>query len=158
MMHKYLSIDVKKCTNCRICAMWCSFTKTGAVGPAYARIRPYCIDSEGITVPNVCNHCEEAFCMDICPTRALRRNSETGAVLIDYDLCIGCRSCIAACPFGAVFMDPEGKIIKCDLCDGLPEPQCQAHCPKGAITWKKPELVAVEKRKAYTHKMAKSVT
>ncbi|MGA2106196.1 MAG: 4Fe-4S dicluster domain-containing protein [Syntrophorhabdales bacterium] len=156
-MRKYLSIDVKKCSNCRVCQVWCSFTKIGAVGPAYARIRPYSLDSEGITVPNVCNHCEEAFCMAICPTKALYRRDESGAVIINYDACIGCRSCIVACPFGAVFLDPDGKVIKCDLCNGLPEPVCQARCPRGAITWTKPELVAAEKRKNHTLKLAGSV-
>ena len=145
VMHTHLSIDVKKCTNCKICQVWCSFTKVGAVGPAYARIRPYSLESEGITVPHVCHHCDKALCMDACPSKALHRSRETGAVLIDDDVCTGCRSCIAACPFGAVFLDPDGKVIKCDLCKGLPAPVCQARCPKGVISWTKSAFTEVKK-------------
>ena len=151
-MHKYLAVDIDKCVGCRICEVWCSFTKLGECGPAYSRITLYPIESEGVSVPIVCNHCEEAPCMAVCPVRALNRDSETGAVLLDDTLCIGCRACIVACPFGAIFLTPDGKLIKCDLCDG--EPVCVARCPVNAITYVRPELVSISKQKSYSYKVA----
>ena len=157
-MHKYLSIDARTCSNCRLCETWCSFTKTGECGPAFARVRIYPIDTDGVSVPIVCSHCEEAFCMAVCPTKALKRDSESGAVLLDDDICIGCRSCTLACPFGAVFQQPDGKIVKCDLCKGLPEPVCAAHCPRAAIIWERPELLTLSKQRRQGRKLSQSLT
>ena len=157
-MHKYLAIDVKKCTGCRLCEMWCSFKNSGFPGPAYSRVRVYAMDEKGVSVPLMCNHCEEAFCMKVCPTKSLKRDEATGAVTKDYNLCIGCRACILACPFGAVFLDPDGKVIKCDLCNGKAGgPTCAARCPRGAITYQKPELLALAKQKEHFHKLVDTV-
>jgi len=53
---------------------------------------------------------------------------------VNANLCIGCMSCIFACPFGATFMDQStGKVLKCDLCDG--DPTCVKVCPTGALTY-----------------------
>jgi len=152
-MEKYLSVEISKCTNCGRCALWCSFTKVGECGPAYARIKLYTIVKEGITIPIFCNHCDTPYCMVVCPAKALHRDPETGAVLHNDERCIGCRTCILACPFGAISLQPDGKVIKCDLCKGLPEPACVAHCPQNALIWEKPELLSRSKQRAYSQKL-----
>jgi Fe-S-cluster-containing dehydrogenase component len=71
--------------------------------------------------------------MYACPTGAIFRDSSTDAVLVDPGKCVGCRSCIAACPWGLVWMNPEGRIEKCDLCGG--KPKCAQWCPTEAIRY-----------------------
>jgi Fe-S-cluster-containing dehydrogenase component len=112
---------------------------------------------EGLSVPIVCNHCNEAYCIAVCDPRALKRDPKTGAVLLDYDLCTGCRVCIKACPFGAISLDPDNKVIKCDLCIGEAEPVCVARCPTEAIIYERPELISITKHKSYAHGLTKSL-
>ena len=157
-MHKYLSIDIRKCTNCRTCEIWCAFNKTGEANPAYSRIQIWDRLKEGVAVPIVCNHCDEAFCQAVCPTKAIKRDTVTGAVILDMNLCIGCRACVLACPFGAMLIDPDGKVMKCDLCQGLPEPVCYSRCPKGAIIWEQPERLTRSKQKKHTAKLIESLS
>ena len=84
-----------------------------------------------------CNHCTDAPCVSICPTGALFRR-EDGIVDFDTSLCIGCKSCMQACPYDALYIDPnDGTAQKCNYCVhrvevGL-EPACVVVCPEGAI-------------------------
>lgn len=84
-----------------------------------------------------CNHCEEAPCVSICPTAALRKRPD-GIVDFDTDRCIGCKSCLQACPYDAIYIDPqEHTAQKCNYCAhrievGL-EPACVVVCPEQAI-------------------------
>jgi Fe-S-cluster-containing dehydrogenase component len=78
--------------------------------------------------------CEDAACEAACPRHATFRNYTTGAMEVDAHRCIGCLSCVFACPFGATFVDQEdGRVLKCDLCDG--DPTCVKVCPTAAITY-----------------------
>ena len=84
-----------------------------------------------------CNHCEDAPCMSICPTNALFR-ADNGVVDFDDDNCIGCKSCMNACPYDALYIHPETMTAhKCNFCnhrvtEGL-EPACVVVCPTQAI-------------------------
>jgi Fe-S-cluster-containing dehydrogenase component/formate-dependent nitrite reductase membrane component NrfD len=84
-----------------------------------------------------CNHCTDAPCVAICPTRALRKRQD-GIVDFDTDLCIGCKSCMQACPYDSLYIDPDEKTAqKCNYCVhrvsvGL-EPACVVVCPEHAI-------------------------
>jgi len=84
-----------------------------------------------------CNHCDDAPCMTICPTSALHR-SANGVVDFQDDDCIGCKACMNACPYDAIYLNPATKTAhKCNFCnhrldDGL-EPSCVIVCPTQAI-------------------------
>ena len=86
---------------------------------------------------NVCKHCTESACLDVCPTGALMR-TEFGTVVVQPDVCNGCGYCIPACPFGVIDRrEGDGRAWKCTLCydrigDGL-EPACAKACPTESI-------------------------
>ena len=86
---------------------------------------------------DVCKHCTEAACLDVCPTGALMR-TEFGTVVVQEDVCNGCGYCIPACPFGVIDQRrDDGRAWKCTLCYdrlgvGL-EPACAKACPTESI-------------------------
>jgi Fe-S-cluster-containing dehydrogenase component len=88
-------------------------------------------------VPIFCHHCANAPCQKACPAEAISRNAQ-GLVLINNDLCIGCKECVDACPFGAMqFEEDKGLAVKCDLCverlAGNKRPACSLVCPTRTI-------------------------
>jgi len=103
-----------------------------------------------VVVPLQCRHCEDAPCVAVCPTGALHREDEEGPVLIDSELCVGCKMCVVVCPFGVITMSRDKAIIKCDLCiDRLEqgqEPACVAACPTGALRLEEAAEVAHDAR------------
>ena len=90
-----------------------------------------------LLMSDVCKHCVQAGCLEVCPTGAIIR-TEFDTVVIQSDVCNGCRDCIAACPFGVIDMNPvSGTAQKCTLCydrlqSGL-EPACSKACPTDSI-------------------------
>jgi Fe-S-cluster-containing hydrogenase component 2 len=79
-----------------------------------------------------CQQCEDAPCLKACPAGAISRSEQLQRVEVDYDVCIGCRTCVSVCPFGAMsFNTIDRKVIKCDLCDG--DPQCVRFCDVKAV-------------------------
>jgi formate dehydrogenase iron-sulfur subunit len=84
-----------------------------------------------------CKHCNQAGCLEVCPTHALIR-TDLGNVIVQQDVCNGCRACIPACPFGVISFNPRtGRVNKCTLCDdrihlGL-ETACAKACPTDSI-------------------------
>ena len=86
---------------------------------------------------DVCKHCSEAGCLDVCPTGALMR-TEFGTVVVQDDVCNGCGYCVPACPFGVIGRrEDDGGAHKCTLCyDRLGvgmEPACAKACPTDSI-------------------------
>ncbi|WP_426417720.1 4Fe-4S dicluster domain-containing protein [Aestuariirhabdus sp. LZHN29] len=143
-MLKSLSIDPGKCTGCRQCEMACSFEKEGVFNPSRSRIQVFEFHHEGRFVPYTCTQCSEAWCMKACPVDAIRTDLELGAKLVYDDICVGCKVCTIACPFGTINYVPEtGKVAKCDLCDGAPK--CAEACPTDAITFIDAALTGMER-------------
>ncbi len=129
--------DLQACAGCRTCEAVCSLNHDGVVSPALARtwIVDYILEGrriEGYT----CRQCEGPECLYACPTQALHIDAETGARIIDQEKCIGCQSCIKACPqypnSPIRFNANTKKSLKCDLCGG--EPLCVKFCPEGAMS------------------------
>jgi formate dehydrogenase iron-sulfur subunit len=90
-----------------------------------------------LMMSDVCKHCQHASCMDVCPTGAIIR-TEFDTVLIQPDVCNGCRNCISACPYSVIGIDEETNVArKCTLCydrlqNGM-EPACAKACPTQSI-------------------------
>ncbi len=145
-----LAVDYEKCTGCRACEVACSVSHVQACNPIKSAVRIVkwqLLSKTGFYVPVVCQQCEEPACANICPVHAISRSEETGAMVVEPDLCVGCQMCVVACPFGAVTLDRDRRLaIKCDLCGGV-EPWCVRFCEPGALTYKLPSAVSVEKKR-----------
>jgi Fe-S-cluster-containing hydrogenase component 2 len=154
-MSKVLYINHEKCTGCRLCELVCSASHDGVSNPARSRIRVMKWEQEGLYIPMSCNQCQDAPCMNVCPVKAPYRDEELGRVMIDYDKCIGCRSCVAVCPFGAMsFNTIDRKVFKCDFCDG--DPQCVRFCDMKAVDYVDPANVSIEKKRSAAERISKA--
>lgn len=152
-MQSILVIDFEKCTGCRICEMYCSLLKTKTCNPERARIRVIKWEEQGINAPAVCQQCEDAPCMRVCPVNAISIDHMSGLVAINYDMCIGCKMCMVVCPFGSISIDPvEHRVFKCDLCEG--DPMCARVCPTEAIKFLRADRVSLNKRREGIEKLA----
>jgi len=152
-MQKVILIDQDKCTGCRLCEMVCSVKHEGVSNPSRARISIIKWFMEGFFMPMLCQQCMEAPCVSVCPKDALSRDDELGTVKLDYDLCIGCKMCVTACPFGGMGIDTvTNKVIKCDLCDG--DPQCVRFCFPGALQYVEANAVNLRKKREAATKLA----
>lgn len=139
-MHYGFAIDTKRCIGCHTCAVGCCMENHLPKGIWWNRILTKGGEDmdtpEGIFpdvtmsyVPVACQHCENPACVKACPVGATYKDPETGAVRQDYDKCIGCRMCVAACPYTGVrsfnWAEPEYTI---DFeCGGQNVPAHQKH-------------------------------
>ena len=129
-------IDANLCTECLRCLAACSLTKLGRVQLPLARIA---VKRQWPELPEiqVCrfDDCPDQPCIDSCPVEAISRDSQ-GYVLIDRDTCTGCRNCVEACPYSAIWMEADGSEVayKCDFCGG--SPACVRECVTGALVQK----------------------
>ena len=164
-------VDTTRCIGCNFCSLACkvennipdeiwwtkAYTDGGEVEQAPAGEWPDNLSMAFMTVG--CQHCDNPSCVKACPVGATYKDADTGIVRQDMDKCIGCRICMAACPYNArVFnwSEPErdpnwnygdkdvpvrgkGVVEKCTLCkertDRGDEPMCVACCPTRARTF-----------------------
>ncbi|RMG91993.1 MAG: 4Fe-4S dicluster domain-containing protein [Chloroflexi bacterium] len=104
-----MAVDLRKCTGCRACTVACKAENMTPPEVSYNVV----LEEEIGTYPNVrrvfmykpCFHCENPPCTPVCPVGATYKREEDGIVVIDYDVCIGCRYCLTACPYGSRFID-----------------------------------------------------
>jgi Fe-S-cluster-containing dehydrogenase component len=157
-----LVIDLDICVGCHACAVNCKEWNSGGhmapmtdedpygpnpLGVWFNRIHSFEAgegrESRTVHFPRSCLHCAEPACVTVCPTGASYKRAEDGIVLVNEDICIGCKLCSWACPYGAREYDYDvGVMKKCTLCvdriynENLPEadrvPACVATCPVGA--------------------------
>ena len=145
-MSKALYINYEKCTGCRLCELVCAVKHDGISNPARSRIKVMKWEMEGLYIPMSCQQCQDAPCVNACPVKALSRDEDLGRVVVDYDVCIGCRTCVSVCPFGAMsFNTIDRKVFKCDLCEG--DPQCVRFCDRKAVDFVSPDDVSIDKKR-----------
>lgn len=149
-MTKYgFVVNTKRCMGCRTCVVSCKMENDVALGAFRSKV----LNSKGTmdydayegTWPNVslafrfahCQQCDEPSCLEVCPTGATVKR-EDGIVTVDKETCIGCQSCMSACPYDARTLDEEAAVVeKCDMClhrleQGM-EPMCVYSCPARAL-------------------------
>ena len=154
-MSKSLTVYPEKCNSCRACELACSFAKTGVFSPASSCIQVNLFAEAAFFVPITCTQCADAWCLHACPSRAIARDVETGAVLVNPQRCVGCKMCTMACPFGTIAVSKKTeKAVKCDLCSG--DPACVGICPTGALVFEEQDNPLRLKRQDTAAKIAES--
>lgn len=138
-------IDCDRCIGCKGCQVACKMQNTVALGPG--RNKVCTIGPSGVFpelemyfMTTMCQQCTEPACAEICPTGACWKDPDDGVIKIDRDRCIGCGSCMRACPYGAVKANKEMRIAdKCDLCAPLrakgETPACVRNCSGSALMY-----------------------
>ena len=137
-----LLVDDELCFNCKACEVACKQENDVAIGLRWITVitvGPKMVGENLVAkfVPTTCFHCAKPPCAEVCPTNAITRRGD-GIVIIDRDLCTGCKACIPACPFSVIGINPQTEVAeKCTLClhrveKGL-TPACVQHCQAGAI-------------------------
>lgn len=134
--------DQERCIACFGCEVHCKLEHDLPVGPRRVRIiqvGPKVVGGRLRTtfVAMRCFHCEKPSCVSVCPTGAMQKRDD-GIVFVDEDACIGCKTCIEACPYGAPQFNPRTKkITKCDYCKDRVDqglwPVCATKCSAKAL-------------------------
>jgi Fe-S-cluster-containing dehydrogenase component len=131
------ALDQRTCIGCHACTVACKTEHQVPVGQfrtwvKYVDKGTYPSSTREFGVMR-CNHCTDAPCIQICPTGALFKRPD-GIVDFDNEACIGCKSCMQACPYDAIYIDEDTHTAaKCNMCahridQGL-EPACVVVCP-----------------------------
>ncbi len=137
-MSRYVMvIDTRRCVGCQDCVVACK-TENGVPEGCS---RDWGVEEVRGEFPTLqleirserCNHCANPPCVSCCPTGASHVHERGGVVLVTHSQCIGCKACLAACPYNARFIHPEGYADKCTFCihrvdEGL-NPACVSVCP-----------------------------
>lgn len=141
-MRNCLVIDLDRCSGCDSCIAACKHENgidLGVYRNDVIRMGTYgeWPNVKQYWLPTQCQQCENAPCIEVCPTGASYREDEYGLVLVDKDACIGCQLCMGACPFGARYYDEDNGVVeKCTGCiDRLKngeKPACVHNCCCGA--------------------------
>ena len=141
---KRVYIKEEVCIGCRLCEVYCQVehSQSKDIVKAFKREQPQPVPRSRVEERNPvffsvrCYHCAEPTCAYACLTGALQRNPESGTITLDEEKCIGCWSCILACPYGAISQDKrQGTTTKCDLCPGQDIPVCVSNCPNEALVF-----------------------
>lgn len=138
--HYSMLIYQNRCIDCELCVEACA--KTNKV-PAYGyrtaileRRAPKATEQKVEFIPVLCNQCNRPPCVTGCPTKATYKDKQNGIVMMKYDKCIGCKTCMVACPYNARYYNEEiHSVDKCNFCfetrlsKGLKTTACEEACP-----------------------------
>lgn len=135
---KRILINPVPCIGCLSCEMVCTQKTTNCSDPRARCIRVELEPFTGQHVLTVCQQCSDPACATNCPVTAITQNPLTGAWEINRETCIRCGTCVASCPFAAMFWwDERHGPVKCDLCGG--SPLCVTACHFGVIRYDEAE-------------------
>ncbi len=102
-------IDTRRCVGCEACVIACKIENRTPPGVFYTVVTreplPGARNDRPVFMTKPCFHCDDPPCVPVCPVNATFKRPSDGIVIVDYDRCIGCRYCIAACPYGARWFD-----------------------------------------------------
>jgi electron transport protein HydN len=164
-MNQFIIADSTQCIGCRTCEVACAtaHSPAGTVSPVAFTPRLKVVKTAMITLPILCRQCENAPCANACPAGAIvyQQNS----VQVRQSLCIGCKACTLACPFGMISVSAIGPAVedarpathyatafKCDMCSGRSQgPACVEMCPTGALKVMQPEALERSQRQKQLH-------
>lgn len=133
--------DMTRCIGCKACQVACKDKNRLDVGANFRTVTDYEVGSyptvKTYSLTLSCQHCENPACVEICPAGAMYK-AEDGTVLHDAALCVGCKACISACPYGApAYIESQRKVGKCDACAAIRaaggKPACVMACPMRAL-------------------------
>lgn len=173
-LNSFVVADPHKCIGCKVCEVVCAVSHSKQEGKTVGAVdiplmpKLFVVKTSKVTMPIQCRHCEDAPCANVCPVSAISQIHNK--IIVDEEVCIGCKTCMMACPFGAMDIAPlykDGELVmqevleseteegfvrkecmvanKCDLCiDNARGPACVRACPKKALTLVSPDK---EKRK-----------
>ena len=155
--------DQTSCIGCLACEVHCKTNKDLGPGPDPCKIitsGPVDVDGQ----PRMhfafmpCFHCEDAWCVRACPTGAMRQREKDGIVYVESASCVGCKSCITACPWGTPQWDPvTRKVVKCDYCmdrvDAGLQPACVTKCVTGCLSFGETTELADPRRERYARQV-----
>lgn len=137
MKRPVMLIDLDRCIGCLSCEVACKQEKgidTFGIRPMKVfRVEDLLDKADAFFLPMNCFHCTPAPCVFACPTSAMKKRESDGIVYVEELLCIGCKACIIACPYGAITFNPNTmKVEKCDYCYKRLEkgllPSCVSKC------------------------------
>ncbi|MGI8466623.1 formate-dependent uric acid utilization protein AegA [Pectobacterium punjabense] len=159
-MNRFVIASTQDCMGCHACEIACVISHNDDSYPDSATVfqpRIKAFNTPKLRAAVTCRHCEDAPCAGVCPTQALIRKDNS--IQLVQEKCIGCKSCVLACPFGAMSMvtnpvDNSTVAHKCDLCADRPEGQaCVAACPTQALQLVSEQTLA-DRRQEKQHVMA----
>ena len=168
-LNSFVVADPYKCIGCKVCEVVCAVSHSNQEGKTVGTMdiplmpKLFLVKTPHVTMPIQCRHCEDAPCANVCPVGAISQIDNT--IIVDEGVCVGCKTCMMACPFGAMDLVPlyqDGEVVmqevlqletedgfvrkkcmvanKCDLCTGRGGgPACVESCPKKALTLIQPD-------------------
>ena len=132
-------IDYSRCIGCQACVQACAECDTHR-GVSMIHLETIARRESVQTAPQICMHCEEPICAQVCPADAIKKTPDGVVQSSLKPRCIGCSNCVMSCPFGVPkYQIDIDQMMKCDMCYDRSsvgkKPMCATVCPSGALTY-----------------------
>lgn len=140
MKRIYINEDV--CMGCGLCSVFCTteHSLSKNIIKAHKKETPLPVPrlrierKAEVAFSLQCRQCDQPWCVYSCLTGAMQKDPVTGQVTVDQDKCMGCWTCMLACPNGSITREKGRSVVaKCDFCPGRDTPACVANCPNEAL-------------------------